>query len=319
MYQDLFKIPYLNFPVHSFGVMLVIGFMLAMSLAKVLARRSRIDPEIIANAALIALVAGVIGARLSHVLENWAQYTDPHRSVWANFREAINITEGGLTYYGGFLLATAACVGYGLWKRVPIRTGMDLLAPCIMIGLGFGRIGCFLNGCCYGAECNLPWAVQFPYHSYAFMDEYTQNTLKTPVPVELLSEPNEWGERYPLPVEEVGPQPQLKSNPLHPAQLYSAFTAFLLAGMLFAYFTLPHVPGRVFALMMAVEGVCRFLLELLRAEPRRYLGYTASLGMVQGILIAAGGLALWVIFGLMRNHAAKPQAGQAIPRTSAIA
>jgi len=301
MHPDLLKIPFTNHSVHSFGVMLVLGFMLAMALAKFLARRSRLDPEIFANAALVALLSGVIGARLSHVIENWHQYTDPTRSAWANFREAINIAEGGLTYYGGFLMAMLCCIAYGLWKRVPIRLGMDILAPCIMIGLGFGRIGCFLNGCCFGAQCNLPWAVEFPYHSYAYMEEYEKNQLKTPVPDEVLSPPNIWGERYPLPVEDVGPQPELKSNPLHPAQLYSAFTAFLLAAMLFAYFTLPHVPGRVFALMMAVEGICRYLLELVRDEPRDYLHRTASLGMVQGVLIAAGGLALWAIFGAMQG------------------
>jgi phosphatidylglycerol:prolipoprotein diacylglycerol transferase len=311
MHPELFKIPFTNFPVHSFGVMLVLGFMLAMALAKFLARRSRLDPEIFANAALIALLSGVIGARLSHVIENWHQYSDPTRSVWANFREAINIAEGGLTYYGGFLMATVSCLAYGLWKRVPIRLGMDILAPCIMIGLGFGRIGCFLNGCCFGAQCNLPWAVEFPYHSYAYMEEYERNQLKTPVPDDVLSQPNIWGERYPLPVEEVGPRPELTSNPLHPAQLYSAFTAFLLAAMLFAYFTLPHVPGRVFALMMAVEGLCRYLLELVRGEPRDYLHHTASLGMVQGILIAAAGLALWAIFGAIQGK--KPLTMQAGP------
>ncbi len=311
MYPDLFKIPFTNFPVHSFGVMLVLGFMLAMALAKFLARRSNLDPEIFANAALIALLSGVVGARLSHVIENWHQYTDPTRSAWANFREAVNITEGGLTYYGGFLMATVSCIGYGLWKRVPIRLGMDILAPCIMIGLGFGRIGCFLNGCCFGAQCNLPWAVEFPYHSYAFMDEYSKNQLKTNVPDEVLGPPNIWGERYPLPVEQVGPQPELKSNPLHPAQLYSTFTALLLAALLYAYFTLPHVPGRVFALMMGLEGICRYLLELVRDEPRDYLNHTASLGMVQGILICTGGLALWAIFGAM--HPRKPVAQRTGP------
>jgi phosphatidylglycerol:prolipoprotein diacylglycerol transferase len=299
MYPDLFKIPFLNYPVHSFGVMLVLGFMLAMALAKFLARRSKLDPEIFANAALIALLSGVIGARLSHVIENWPQYTDSTRSFGANLREAINITEGGLTYYGGFLLSIPCCIAYGRWKRVPILLGMDILAPCIMIGLGFGRIGCFLNGCCFGAQCDLPWAVEFPYHSYAYMEEYERNQLKTPAPEDVLGPPNMFGERYPKPVEMVGSQPELRSNPLHPAQLYSAFTAFLLAAMLFAYFTMPHVPGRVFALMMAVEGLCRYLLELVRDEPRYYLHHTASLGMVQGILIAAGGLALWAIFGAM--------------------
>src|SRR5580692_6507284 len=125
MYPDLFKIPFTNYPVHSFGFMLAVDFMLAMALAKFLARRSKLDPEIFANVALIALLSGVIGARLSHVIDNWPQYSDSTRSFWANFHEAINITEGGLTYYGGFLLSVPCCIAYGLWKRVPILLGMD--------------------------------------------------------------------------------------------------------------------------------------------------------------------------------------------------
>ena len=294
MMQELFRIPYLNFPIYGYGVMLVIGFFLAMELSKYLARRFGIDPDIFANAALIALVAGVAGARLSHVIENIHDYTNPSRSAWKNFVDAINIREGGLTYYGGFLLAFPTVVAYGIWKKVPIRLGMDIIAPCLMIGLGLGRVGCFLNGCCYGAECNLPWAVRFPYHSNAFMEEYQQHTLKVTVPDAVLSPPDVWGERWPLPVSQVGPQPQLTSNALHPAQLYSTFTGLLLAAFCLAYLTIPHAPGQVFAAMMTTEGICRFLLEIFRDEPViRHVGhYGFSLGMLQGLGLAAVGVVM---------------------------
>lgn len=101
-------------------------------------------------------MSGVAGARLSHVLENWSVYTDPHRTVLQNLWDAVNIRSGGLTFYGGFLLATPCTILYGIIKKVPIKTGMDIVAPCLMIGLGFGRIGCFLNGCCYGRNANNP-------------------------------------------------------------------------------------------------------------------------------------------------------------------
>src|SRR5690242_4179706 len=162
MWQEVFRIPVLNIPVYGYGLMMVIGFMAAIEVAKRLAKRVGLDPEIFVNAALIALVTGVLGARLSHVIENWPQYTRADRSAWANFLDAINIRSGGLTFYGGFLLSFPTLVLYAIWKKVPVRVGMDIVAPCVMIGLAFGRIGCFANGCCYGAECNLPWAVQFP-------------------------------------------------------------------------------------------------------------------------------------------------------------
>src|SRR4051812_25713390 len=148
---------------YSYGLMLVIGFLLAVELAKFLARRTSIDPEIFANAAMLALLSGVIGARISHILENLSDFT--RGTAKENILNMLNLRAGGLTFYGGLLLAFPIVVLYGVIKKVPIRRGMDIAAPCILVGLGIGRIGCFLNGCCYGAECNLPWAVQFPYAS----------------------------------------------------------------------------------------------------------------------------------------------------------
>src|SRR5438552_3357408 len=189
MLQDILRIPLpFHLPIvgdqiviHGFGLMLVIGFLCAMALAKFLARRSGQDPEAFANGALLALFAGVIGARLSHVLENLSDFTRGDLGFWGNLRNVFDIGSGGLTYYGGFLLALPTLVIYALIKKVPLRLGMDIVAPCLMIGLGFGRIGCFLNGCCYGAECDLPWAVQFPYNSYAYQDEFRRGELHPPM------------------------------------------------------------------------------------------------------------------------------------------
>ena len=85
---------------------------------------------------------------------------------------------------------------------------------------------------------------------------------------------------------------------LHPAQLYSAFTAFLIAALSLAFFTIPHAPGRGFALMLIAEGTTRFLLELLRVEPPvvRIAGYGWSLSMVLGAGMTLLGLILWLAF-----------------------
>src|SRR5438105_3589101 len=188
----------------------------------------------------------------------------------------IDVPSGGLTFFGGLLLATLACIVYAVKIKVPLRLGMDIVAPCLMIGLGFGRIGCFLNGCCYGAECSdhLPWAVRFPYHSNAYIDEFQRGELHAPPPPALLRPVPEDHEQRLATADELKTNPQLKaiaqtqhSNALHPAQLYSTITAWLIAGLLYAYFTVPHAPGRVFALMLLVESPSRFLLEMLRSEP----------------------------------------------------
>src|SRR4051794_18527931 len=126
MLQDLFRIPGLNIAIHGYGVMLVIGFLGAIQLAKFLARRNGLDPELFVNAGLLALITGVLGARLSHVIENIHSYTDPSRSIGANLWDAINISSGGLTYYGGFLLAFPSLVLYAKWKKIPLRLGMDI-------------------------------------------------------------------------------------------------------------------------------------------------------------------------------------------------
>lgn len=301
MLQELFRIPGTEIAINGFSVALIIGFLCASQLAKFLARRSGMNAELFLNAGMIALLSGIVGARLSHVLENWATYTDPTRSAWANFTDAINIRSGGLTYYGGFLLGTVCTIGYGLWKKLPIRHGMDLMAPALMVGLAFGRIGCFLNGCCYGAQCELPWAVHFPYYSSAYVDQYEADQLDAPAALKsqtpdgrLVLTPPGLLESDPLKRQLASQQHSL---PVHPAQLYSAFTAFLLAAVLVALFTLPHAQGSLFMLMLVLEGSSRFVLELLRAEPA--VAESAfgglSISMIISLGLVCAGILGWLI------------------------
>jgi phosphatidylglycerol:prolipoprotein diacylglycerol transferase len=326
MYQILFRIPQFipligGMPIYAYGVMLVVGFFASIALAKFLARRSNIDPEIFANAALIALLAGIVGARLSHVLENFHDYSRPDLSIGQNLFNAINIREGGLTFYGGFLLAFPAVLAYGIYKKVPIRLGMDIIAPCVLFGLGFGRIGCFLNGCCYGAQIpagsHVSWAVQFPYRSDAYLEQAHDGEIQIP--------PQLMRDGVPLSTEQIRNDPTLDSNdkaqllalansqralPVHPAELYSTFTAWLIAAFLVAYFTLPHAPGRVFAAMLILEGVSRFLLETVRAEPP-ILG-SFSFSMVVAIPLIITGIGLWIFFGMRSLWKDIPQPRSAV-------
>jgi prolipoprotein diacylglyceryltransferase len=92
---------------------------------------------------------------------------------------------------------------------------------------------------------------------------------------------------------------QQRSLPVHAAQLYSTITCFILAGLLVAYFSIPHVAGRVFALMLILEGLTRYLLELLRVEPPVIGNF--SLSMILGLMLVAIGIILWITFGRFRR------------------
>jgi phosphatidylglycerol:prolipoprotein diacylglycerol transferase len=307
-----------QFPIYGYGLMLVVAFLACVQSGQWLARRMGIDPELIVNAVLIALVCGIIGARICAVLENFSEYTRG-RSLWGSIVNIINIREGGLTFYGGFLLATPCCIAYAWWNGVPIRRGMDLVAPVLMIGLGFGRIGCFLNGCCYGEQCDLPWGVRFPYFSYAYVEQFDQGKLMPPPPLVTQTAAHRLELAPPdSPALQSDPAAaalaaQSRSLPVQPTQLYSAFTAFLLAALLIVYLGLPHIDGRAFALMLMLEGLARYLLEMIRVEPSVLdvkIGgevYGLSISMILGGLIVIAGAVMWWVVGMMRSSAERGQ------------
>src|SRR5580698_4246996 len=105
MYPIIFYIPFLHIPIYGYGLVMVCAFLATQWLSTKLARSRGIDPEIFVNATLLALVFGVVGSRLSHVLENLPAYTRSDLSVWTNLYNMINIRSGGLTFYGGLILA----------------------------------------------------------------------------------------------------------------------------------------------------------------------------------------------------------------------
>ncbi len=157
--------------------MLMIGFLGGTWWAARRALRVKCDPDFVINMGFVALIASVIGARVFYVLHYW----DTHfagRGLWA----AVDITQGGMEFYGGFLGGVFALLAYMLIKRAPIRLYLDIVAPSIMFGMGVTRIGCFLNGCCWGAACPaaVPWSVRFPYASPAAYRQWENRVITYP-------------------------------------------------------------------------------------------------------------------------------------------
>jgi phosphatidylglycerol:prolipoprotein diacylglycerol transferase len=103
------------------------------------------------------MVGAILGARAVYVATYW-------REEFADqpFSEIFMIQHGGLVYYGGLIGAIIAGAIFIRWKKLPLWKTADVLAPSIALGNVFGRIGCLLNGCCYGRACSFPWAIHFP-------------------------------------------------------------------------------------------------------------------------------------------------------------
>ena len=157
-------------PIRGYGVMVLLGSLSGIWLAVQRARQMNLNPDIILSLAFGMFICGIVGARLFYVIEYWNprfQFDD-----WASTLLAIvKFTEGGLVVYGSFLGATVAFLLFVRRHHLPALAMADLIAPSLLVGLAFGRIGCLLNGCCYGGQSWDAWAVTFPRESMLYEEQ----------------------------------------------------------------------------------------------------------------------------------------------------
>lgn len=141
--------------IYSFGLMLAIAVMLCSFLMSRDARKVGISQETIFDLVFWVILGGIVGARIFFVLLNFSDFGgDP--------KQIIMIANGGLAWQGGLILGCLAGVMYVRKKKLSLSMMVDLAAPYLALGQAIGRIGCFLNGCCYGRP--VAWGVYFPVH-----------------------------------------------------------------------------------------------------------------------------------------------------------
>jgi phosphatidylglycerol---prolipoprotein diacylglyceryl transferase len=139
--------------IYSYGLMLALAFAVSILLLHRQAARKHLDVDKILDLAFWALIWGIIGGRVWYVLFNLGYFLeDP--------REIIMLHHGGLIWYGGLFFALGFALVYLRRNRLPVLKTLDLLAPYIALGQAIGRIGCFLNGCCFGKPVS--WGMYFP-------------------------------------------------------------------------------------------------------------------------------------------------------------
>jgi phosphatidylglycerol:prolipoprotein diacylglycerol transferase len=292
MRPELFRLFDVGFP--SYFVLLLSGFMFATGLGVLWARRIGLNPDVVVDLGLAMLLAGIAGSRILHVFADghFMEYvhlcTDPSKvdwpfdraeclsaaydGVWDAARGVCHPKEtdcfawakfwaGGLTYYGGFLGATAAAIVLLRRDRFPFWKAADMAGFAIPMGLAFGRMGCLLAGCCFGAVTKLPWGLSFPPRSPASEAQAKEHLLITA---------------------------RMWSEPVHPTQVYES-AASLLVAFVCLYVVLPRkrYDGQVFAASLVLYAVARFAVETLRRDDRGGLLGLSTSQLIGLALIAA--------------------------------
>ena len=236
--------------IHWYGVMVALAFLAGLWTASRRGLRDGIAAEKTVDLGPWLIVGAIVGARTLYVISYWDEFFKGKP-----IEEILMVWKGGLVYYGGLIGAALACILYSRLKKLPLWKVADILAPSVALGYVFGRIGCLLNGCCYGRACNLPWAIRFP----------EGNPLNPP------------------------------TYPVHPTEVYDSLLSLGLYGLLVWLYRRKKFDGQVFGVYLVGYAVLRSFVEMFRGdypEHQHYLGGWATPAHLVSILILAAGLVL---------------------------
>ncbi len=210
-----------QFSVKTYGFFIAIGFLAGISLALKEAKRLNYDHQFILDIAFYMILGAIVGSRLFYVATHLSYYR-------TNPLDVFKVWQGGLTFFGGFILAMLISIWMIKKRNLSIWKTCDIFAPSLAIGVMFGRIGCFFAGCCYGTHCELPWAVTFTNpHSLAQLNVA-----------------------------------------LHPTQLYSAAGACITFLVLYGLRKKKSFDGQLTLLWILLYSGFRSIVELFRGDVR---------------------------------------------------
>jgi phosphatidylglycerol:prolipoprotein diacylglycerol transferase len=265
-------------PVRGYGVMLLAAAAAGTWLSIVRGRAVGFDADTILALGMEIFLWGLVGARLFYVIEYREQFFRPGVSLVESLGSVLNLAAGGLVVFGSLPTAAWAAWRFAHRRGLPLLKLADCIAPGLLLGLALGRVGCFLNGCCYGGPCDLPWAVRFPPESPPWLDQAARGLLPAADAT--------GGQPY-----ATGGQPW--SLPIHPAQLYAAIDAGLLALVAVLFTPLARRPGEVFAVVLTLHPLSRLLLEAIRVDEPPALGTPLSISQLVSLVLLAFATALW--------------------------
>ncbi len=229
MFRTLFSVGSLE--IHTYGVMQAVAFFTAIFIAVRRAKQEGLNPNIIFDMAIWILISVVVGARIWYVAEHFHDYAE-------NPFDIFKIWQGGLVFYGGFVGAVVGGLLFLKIRRLRFTTIGDIIAPSFAIGIAIGRIGCFLNGCCYG-RISETCGIAFPAKDFppAYADQLRQNLI----------EPG-----------------AAQSLPVIPTQLYSTLNNLIIFGLLLVLSKKKPFSGFLIWLFIGLYGLHRFVVDFFR-------------------------------------------------------
>lgn len=264
---------------HAYGLMIAIAFILGVTLVRRECKRTGIDQDMIADLAFWTLLIGLAGSRVAHIVLYRESYS------WRDPLEWFAFWRGGLVFQGA-LVAIIFVYWYLRRKKVDFWAFADIAVCYIPLGHAIGRLGCFMNGCCYGARSDLPWAIPFrrvpfdlaqePVGSPPYLDHCARFGLSY------------WKDQW--------------SFPVHPTQLYSALGLLCIFGLLILL-RKKWMPFRGFVLpaYLLLYGLMRFVVEFFRGDhnPTHFGGYLSDQQVFSLLLVVAGA----VLFAYLKPRA----------------
>jgi phosphatidylglycerol---prolipoprotein diacylglyceryl transferase len=265
---DLFGLLSEPWSLHTYGLLIAAGFLLAMMMAKRQAEREGEDPDRIVDLSFYVLLAGLVGSRVVFILTKLEDYT-------RNPIEIVMFWRGGLVWYGGFIGAALFMLYYTRRYQVSFLKFTDIIIPYMALAHAFGRLGCVAAGCCFGRPAEgLPWAIQFPIGSMAHHQQQIDNLIGMTAP----------------------------SLPVHPTQLYEAGFEMLMFWLLLLVRPHKRVHGQLFLMWMAIYPIARSFIEIYRGDKER--GVYGLLSTSQYISIVVGLVAIGLYVYLRKRQAA---------------
>jgi phosphatidylglycerol:prolipoprotein diacylglycerol transferase len=261
MYPELFHISFL----HTYGVLVAAAFLVALWLAGRLAKEAGLSHEAVTNLGIYCALSAIAGAKLMMFVVDIPYYVRNPAEIFT-----LSTLQAGGVFYGGLIGALAVGFWYMRKSRLPGLKTADVFAPAIALGHGIGRLGCFSAGCCWGIQCDRPWAV-------TFTDPAANALVGVPLNV-----------------------------PLHPTQLYEAIAEFAIFGFLYTRVRRPHGPGAIIGIYLMLYSATRFVVEFFRVHEQGNL-WGGPLDTSQWISI---GLFLAGLWFLRRSTSPHPSAAR---------